>query len=58
MKKSISRLNKNSWLALALDVLAQEGRAKIQIEYLAKKLGVTKGSFYAHFQDRNNFTEL
>ena len=55
MKKSNSRLNKNSWLALALDVLAQEGRAKIQIEYLAKKLGVTKGSFYAHFQDRNNF---
>ena len=55
MKRSKSRLNKDSWLALALDVLAQEGRAKIQIEYLAQKLGVTKGSFYAHFKDRKDF---
>lgn len=55
MKKYKSRLNKDSWLALALDVLAHEGRAKIQIEYLAQKLGVTKGSFYAHFKDRKDF---
>lgn len=55
MKRSKSRLNKDSWLALALDVLAHEGRAKIQIEYLAQKLGVTKGSFYAHFKDRKDF---
>jgi len=48
MIRSNNRLNKESWLALALEVLSQEGRAKIQIEYLAKKLGVTKGSFYAH----------
>ena len=40
---------------MALDVLAHEGRAKITIEYLAKKLGVTKGSFYSHFHSRKDF---
>jgi AcrR family transcriptional regulator len=55
MVQSNSRLNKDSWLALALEVLSQEGRAKIQIEYLALRLGVTKGSFYAHFSGRREF---
>ncbi len=55
MKMSRPRHSKNNWLALALDVLAEEGRARIEIDYLAKKLGVTKGSFYAHFTDRRDF---
>ena len=50
-----TRLTRDDWLSLALDVLAQEGRAKIEIEYLARKLGVTRGSFYAHFSDRGDF---
>ena len=53
MKKK--RHSRDDWLALALDVLAEEGRAKIEIEYLADRLGVTKGSFYAHFADRRDF---
>src|SRR6056300_1511891 len=53
MKKN--RHSRDDWLSLALDVLAEEGRAKIEIEYLAEKLGVTKGSFYAHFADRKDF---
>ena len=55
MERSKNRLNKDSWLALALEVLSQEGRARIQIEYLAQRLGVTKGSFYAHFPGRREF---
>ena len=55
MLRSNKRLNKESWLALALEVLSQEGRAKIQIEDLAQRLGVTKGSFYAHFSGRKEF---
>ena len=35
MKGSRERFTRDSWLALALDVLAEEGRAKIKIEYLA-----------------------
>lgn len=57
MKMSDSRLNRDSWLALALEILAQEGRAKIKIEYLAEKLGVTRGSFYSHFPDRTDFNK-
>jgi len=55
MIKSRPRHSRNSWLILALDVLAEEGRVKIEIDYLAKKLGVTKGSFYSHFSDRKDF---
>ena len=55
MVRSKNRLNRESWLALALEVLSREGRAKIQIEYLAQRLGVTKGSFYAHFSGRKEF---
>ena len=55
MKVQKKRHSRDAWLALALDVLADEGRAKIEIEYLAKKLGVTKGSFYSHFSDRRDF---
>jgi AcrR family transcriptional regulator len=57
MNPSNSQLNRDSWLALALEILAQEGRAKIKIEYLAEKLGVTRGSFYAHFSDRRDFNK-
>jgi AcrR family transcriptional regulator len=57
METSNSRLNKDSWLALALEILAQEGRAKIKIEYLAERLGVTRGSFYAHFPNRRDFNK-
>ena len=55
MKTSNDRLTRDNWLALALEILAQEGRAKIKIEYIAERLGVTRGSFYAHFPDRREF---
>jgi len=55
MKNSNDRLTRDNWLALALEILAQEGRAKIKIECIAERLGVTRGSFYAHFPDRRDF---
>ena len=55
MKTKKNRLSQEAWLTLALDVLAKEGRALIEIDYLAGKLGVTKGSFYAHFKDKKHF---
>ena len=41
-----------SWITAALEVLASEGIGRVRVEPLAKKLGVTKGSFYWHFDDR------
>ena len=49
------RYDQESWLQAALDVLASEGRAGLRIEDIAKQLGVTKGSFYHHFQSRADF---
>lgn len=39
------------WLELALETLDNEGIHKVNVEYLARQLGVTKGSFYWHFKN-------
>ena len=40
------------WVNLGLEVLASKGAAAVRVERLARTLGVTKGSFYWHFEDR------
>jgi AcrR family transcriptional regulator len=47
-----ARLSTADWEAAALDALAENGLAGIAVEPLARRLGVTKGSFYWHFADR------
>ncbi|MGI9514554.1 MAG: TetR/AcrR family transcriptional regulator [Anderseniella sp.] len=54
-KKMKKRLSKNDWLALGIEVLSNEGDAELRIDKLCRKLGVTKGSFYAHFRNRAEF---
>ncbi len=49
------RLTREQWLAQALDVLTFEGNAKLRVDRIAAALGVTKGSFYWHFRDRDDF---
>ncbi len=49
------RYDRERWLEAALNALAEEGGARLRIDALAKRLGVTKGSFYHHFRDRNDF---
>jgi len=48
-----TRLSAADWEAAALDALAEGGLAGVAIEPLARRLGVTKGSFYWHFADRD-----
>ncbi len=48
-----SRLSAADWEAAALDALADAGLAGVAVESLARRLGVTKGSFYWHFADRD-----
>lgn len=46
------RLAREDWVAAALGLLAGSGVEAVRVEPLAKRLGVTKGSFYWHFSDR------
>ncbi|HSS01641.1 MAG TPA: TetR/AcrR family transcriptional regulator [Kofleriaceae bacterium] len=50
---SATRLSSADWEAAALDALAEQGLAGLAVEPLARRLGVTKGSFYWHFADRD-----
>ncbi|WP_344044119.1 TetR/AcrR family transcriptional regulator, partial [Saccharothrix xinjiangensis] len=47
------RLSKQDWLTAALTALAGGGVGAVAVEPLAQRLGVTRGSFYWHFADRN-----
>ena len=46
------RLTAEDWAQAALDTLAEHGLQAVAVEPLAKRLGVTKGSFYWHFPNR------
>ncbi len=48
------QLDRTNWIENAIDVLARDGVAGLRIEVLAKHCGVTKGSFYWHFKDRQD----
>jgi AcrR family transcriptional regulator len=47
------RLDATAWIMAALDLLAEQGIDGVRVELLARRLGVTKGSFYWHFEDRD-----
>lgn len=47
------RLSKDDWIRAALHEAGECGVAQIRIDALASALGVTKGSFYWHFKDRD-----
>jgi AcrR family transcriptional regulator len=54
MKKAIpsQRQSRKDWVRAALEVLRDEGVDRVRIEPLAARMGVTKGSFYWHFDTR------
>jgi AcrR family transcriptional regulator len=45
-------LSRERWVDAALDALAARGIDAVRVEPLARRLRVTKGSFYWHFRDR------
>ncbi|MBL1141123.1 MAG: TetR/AcrR family transcriptional regulator [Proteobacteria bacterium] len=53
--KKNKQLSRESWVLAAFDTLYKDGIDAVRIEPLAKKMNVTKGSFYWHFKNR---TEL
>lgn len=50
-------LDRDAWIHGAFAVIADDGMDGLRVEVLAKKLGVTKGSFYWHFKDRRDLVD-
>lgn len=46
-------LSKNDWIMAAGQLMAEKDVAAVKVEPLAKALGVSKGSFYWHFANRD-----
>jgi len=47
-------LTPESWIDAATEVLAYQGIDRVRVDLLAQQLGVTRGSFYWHFRDRED----
>jgi AcrR family transcriptional regulator len=56
-KPDRGRLSADAWVDAALDLIAEQGVAALGVEPLARRLGVTKGSFYWHFESRDALLE-
>jgi len=48
-----NRLGRKEWIDAGLKALSEQGIDSVRVERLAAALGVTKGSFYWHFKNRN-----
>jgi AcrR family transcriptional regulator len=49
------RLSAQDWIDFALTTLAREGFQALKADVLARKLGVSRGSFYWHFPELASF---
>lgn len=47
-------LTPDDWIAAATEVLVDQGIDRVRVDLLASTLGVTRGSFYWHFRDRED----
>ena len=48
---------RSSWIDEGLRALARGGPEAVRVEVLARRLGVTKGGFYWHFDDRRELLD-
>jgi AcrR family transcriptional regulator len=56
-KTTAPKLGRQDWIDYGLRVLAQSGVEAVRVEPLAKLMQVTKGSFYWHFKDRQEWLD-
>ena len=52
-----AQLSRDAWLALARRQLIESGLEGLKVDRLARAMGVTRGSFYWHFRDRDDLLE-
>ena len=51
------RTTKTDWFEQGLEILGASGPAALTIDALGDRLGVTKGSFYHHFENARDYQE-
>lgn len=56
-KKERSTLSAGDWEQQALVLISEQGIRAVAVELLARRMGVTKGSFYWHFANRESLLE-
>ena len=56
--KRSGRLTAGDWVDAAYSAMAEDGVGSVAVEPLARRLGVTRGSFYWHFKDRRALLEV
>lgn len=56
-KKERTTLSAGDWEQQALVLIAEKGIRAVAVESLALRMGVTKGSFYWHFPNRDSLLE-
>lgn len=52
-----TRLTREDWIAAAMDALIKKSIDGVRVEVLAEQLGITKGSFYSHFANRQELLD-
>lgn len=50
-------LTRDDWCRAALELLRRQGIGGVRVLTLAKELGVSRGSFYWHFRDRQDLLD-
>jgi AcrR family transcriptional regulator len=56
-RRNATQLSRERWIVAAMHMLGERGVEAVRIEVLARKLRVTKGSFYWHFKNREDLME-
>lgn len=51
MKQIVGRMTREAWIQAGIDALIEEGIASVKIQVMAKRLGVSRSSFYWFFAD-------
>ena len=56
-RRGVRQLAPDDWIRAAMEGLLKQGPQGVRITRLARELGVTPGSFYWHFRDRDEFRD-
>jgi AcrR family transcriptional regulator len=56
-KRTAGNLTRDDWLKAALEALEESGVEGVKVLALSKRLGVSRGSFYWHFRNRDDLLQ-